>query len=1318
MNVRVFLSRFVPILVLAGGLSAATAPAVAVPNPVATNDVDYLAYGRVFPDPQGCLAFGVPDTDGDGIKDTSMGVSPYAKGRVCVEQFLGYDEVIEGSKFLARKFPRYLQVIRLDQAYDNGNYLSAGTPTTFGFDEDDNAQVLARDRRPLYLFKITDSSSPIPERERKHFAYSLSIHGIERAGLEGGIRAMEDLITWTACEKDPAAAPACSVEGPFAKRIVETPTSRDVPTAGDVLRDSVIYFVPPNPDGWARGELGQGGAYFQRYNGNGVDLNRDWPTVGYTYRPYSPNSEPETKAYTEVLKGIRKNTSENRFTGGIDLHGQLLAEAFSFTLLGSGQRDYRRNFSTVDQSVRAWEDQTKRLAWSPYIADTNQNGVNDPGEDCPERNVVLTSGNLPYCYADQWGTVVDTIDYQITGGLGDWFESPIGLNAVGIDNEMSLSHILPNTVYEPMNEQMHVDGNKGLIYSQLASMLTEEDSDYVYDPPGKIGYVFDPHRLTVPASSRPQNPGLPAQNDIDTILPCVTDCQGGTFVMDGLQPTLEFDVLGPDRGIFNGGITVEATFTNVKGLSTGSIPRLKLDRFDEESGGMWHANATSYVQAQTEGESAPDLYAQAGQTVSVNDPVPGKWRVRLTGLDGSPVRVEVDFRPVTAEESPGQTAISASSMDFFTDLNKYVPAGQETTPVTVQDILGSPKVLDEFDSLIVVDDFMPGFVVEGEEPFTGAPQGSISHTFGPEATVLGNDTFEFQVKGPPEADNDLMVVSNTWAVDSDWDVNVERRRDDGTWEDRGCACTFVAKGERLAVTSPEPGTWRVRLTNFAAAPQPVTSTIEFFSDPAIPDPGESQYTPQEFEQYASALSRYAGLGGNLVLTDGALDGLGMLGVVSPDVVLASQPGGRGAVPRYEMNVSGRGNLCTPDSPDPLLRDVCLPGTAGGTARQAVEPTPIGYTPDATLDGAARAKLTQHHVVRSAWEEGCGKDNQLECTSALLGSGVGLGERHFGRGLIRIAGALLPDPNFAPGGPRDMRFGVASYALTFSAWQTFLNLVEYQRPEDIPDLVVSDVSTASKVQGGRTATITATVANLGTGDAAASTTEFVLDGSTALGSVETPGIPADGSSAVTLSWNTSGLKGDHVIRAAADAAGVVAEDNEGNNAGQRTVHVQGNKVENGSFEQSASTGNQPEAWTGSSTAAGQTSWSEGGEDGSKGARMTGTGGSALLAGAPTWTSAPIDVVPGQVLDLVASVRTTGTSSHPALGLAYLGPTGNVLDKVRAITAPLSTNGFVTLEKAVTIPAGVATVRVVLTGFAPTDTRTAGSVTFDNVGLFST
>ena len=56
-------------------------------------------------------------------------------------------------------------------------------------------------------------------------------------------------------------------------------------------------------------------------------------------------------------------------------------------------------------------------------------------------------------------------------------------------------------------------------------------------------------------------------------------------------------------------------------------------------------------------------------------------------------------------------------------------------------------------------------------------------------------------------------------------------------------------------------------------------------------------------------------------------------------------------------------------------------------------------------------------------------------------------------------------------------------------------------------------------------------------------------------------------------------------------------------------------------------------------------------------------------------------------------------------------------MRLVTAPFQTVGFQTLEQAVTIPAGVAQVRVVLNGFAPTDVAASGTVTFDDVGLFA-
>jgi len=1162
---------------LAGALLASlfvfVPPVAAYPNPVATSDAEYLAYGRVFPDPHGCL---VQDTDGDGANDVvPPGASPWAKGNACTVQFLSYEEAIEGAKYLARRFPRFLQVIRLDQAYDDPNYMSAGIPRTFAI-EDGTVQPMGRDRRPLYMLKVTDGQSSIAESMRLHFVYAGSIHGIERAGAEGGLRAMEDLVTWAATTPD--------------ARIVEAPTAKPVPTAAETLSRSVIYLLLPNPDGWARGqvapaELEDGspnlnytpGAFYQRYNGNGMDLNRDWPGVGYSYRPYSPGSEPETQAYMEVLRAVRATISPDnpvgpRFAGGIDLHGQLTASAFSYTLLGAGQRDYRKNLSTVDQGLRTWEDQTARLAWSPYI------------------------GTPVAPVADQWGTVIDTLGYQVSGALGDWIENEeIGLGAVGIDNEMSFSHLAPNNVYEPTLVQMQIDGNKGLIYSQLASMLTEQP--FRYEPAGKIGYVGNPVRIEHDGQGRVPNPGLPAQNNIDVILPCQSvtggtlaasvPCEEGTFVPEGTAYNLEFDVHGPNVGIWNGGITVTATNANVGGISSGSMARVSLQKWDEDLE-TWENVATSFVQG-----GQPDAYLQSGQIVTANDPLPGLWRVRVTNGAGTGlVRIKIDFNPETAEASPGQAAFSASSMDFFDDLNRYIPnAADRAEGVTVQDVIANPAALDRFDSLVVVN-------------------------------TIGRRSF---------------------LVD------------------------------RLGLTGAEA------------------------------------------DAYFAALRGYAERGGNLLLTDASLSALGEMGVVSEAQIrdgLASTTA-RGQAASYQFNVAGRGNVC---NVDPLLADVCLPGTAGGTTRVAVEPTPLGYPPDGTLDNEASARLRQWWVTRSAWETGCGKDLPVQCTSALmLGGEAGIGERHVGDGVIRIVGAMFPDPSFKPGPSRDMRFGLQSYALSFSAWQIFLNLVDYERPAPpaLADLVISGITTQSKAGAGDNARVTATIANQGTAEADASTTAFTVDGS-ALGNVATGAVPAGGSVDVAIDWPTGGIKGDHVLGATADSTGVVGESAEGNNAATLTVSVKGNKVTNGSFEQANSAGTGPEAWQGTSTGAGTTSWSQDSE-GDRSASMTGTKQSALLLGVPTWTSAPIAVTPGESLTLSVDVASVGLSSAPSIGLAYLGSAGQVLSVVNLISVPTATSGFTTLQQALTVPANVAQLRIVLTGFSATDLRTSGTVTFDNVRL---
>jgi len=269
----------------------------------------------------------------------------------------------------------------------------------------------------------------------------------------------------------------------------------------------------------------------------------------------------------------------------------------------------------------------------------------------------------------------------------------------------------------------------------------------------------------------------------------------------------------------------------------------------------------------------------------------------------------------------------------------------------------------------------------------------------------------------------------------------------------------------------------------------------------------------------------------------------------------------------------------------------------------------------------------------------------------------------------------------------------------------------------PDLQVTNIAaTNAKPKEGDRVTVTATISNAGSAAAGASKTEFLLDGTTVLNLLDTPAIAAGQSANVSIPWDTRGVKGQHTIRVTADRTALVSESNENNNAGTFTFTVQGNKVKNGSFEQSNSSGTGPDAWSGESTGAGSASWSEGGSDGSKSASTSGNGGNAAASGAPSWTSDPIAVVPGEVLTLAVSVQSQGASSAASAGLVYLGPAGNVLSTVNLITAPLTTAGFAKLEQIVTIPAGVAQVRVKLVGFSPADLRTSGTVKFDEVGLF--
>jgi hypothetical protein len=936
-------------------------------TPVAPDEARYRLYGRVFPDPHGCLPRRAP-------------FSPWAKGKVCAIDFIQFDEMVAGLRFLERLFPGFLDVFRLDERFGDPSYVSAG--------------LGLGDPSPLWMVRVTDER--VPDAGKKHYLFPLSIHGIERAGVEGGVRAIEDLVTWAGCERDPNASPACAAERPLPHPILETSPGASI-TAGEALRRAAIYFMFPNPDGWRRGDRGSG-FFYMRYNGNGVDLNRDWPSLGFVFEPYTPLSEPESRAFAAVLPRIRP-----RWDGGIDLHGQLVDRAFSFTLLGQGPRDFGANQATLDVVEGAWRDAEARLSWSRLIKPNDA-----PADD-------------PRLYGVQWGTVWDTIGYTTTGALGDWVGSPIGLGAeVAIDNEMSLSHVSNcgvGTCFIPEAEQLHVDGNKSLIYSLVNFGLRPEDR--TFRVPGRVAYLDNPSFVSAGAAAAARLPdlGLPPQPDI---LARLDPTNGWTH---------EFDVLGPAQGRLNRGFKVDVRALGVAAVSPGALATAVVERRTRDG---WEVVNSYFNQS--------PIYLQAGQTVDVNEPEPGRWRVRMESPEpGLVFEARIDFRDAPAWPNPGQRAYRVRSVEFFEDLNRY--ADRPLERVTADAILGGAVDLSAYDTLVIADQMLPGYV---ERPPTGPAQAPIrfagsdaSNPTYPCASPTTVDppppgcqaTFEWTVDGTKN--NQTMTVSLDWGSSvNDFDLYVDRFAPSGeTWTPVGQSATG-AKPETVTLVKPVPGRYRARVVNYASAePLPKELTVTFSNEgPPAPPPGPR--TEADLRAFAARLRSFVEGGGNLVLTDGALRLLAPMGVLERSDIHDFSA--------YAGYIGFTADGSTPTYDHPLARDVQRPGAAEGPGHrhQTYEPVPLGFAIQ-DPSGADASTAPIWAVDQTAWERRGGVT--VGTTTA---DQVTLGELRLGRGVVRIIGALLPTPTdrfFHP-------WGLAAYAVTYSGYQVLQNALAHRVPE--------------------------------------------------------------------------------------------------------------------------------------------------------------------------------------------------------------------------------------------------------------------------------
>lgn len=403
--------------------------------------------------------------------------------------FVSFPEFEAGVQYLAQKYPDLVTVHKVGESY--------GLPKTPGGD---------RDHWPIYVVEVTNKKSPVPMEDRLELLFMLSIHGNEKGGREGGMRAIEDLASGKGIAREKIQ------DGAGMPDRLAKPGGGDVTTYADYLDFMRVYFLFPNVDGWMHDELPYAaatpqlcGTLFCRGNGNGTDLNRQMPTIGWQLQNAGSGriavNEPEAKGYLTWL------VTGHHWNYAIDIHGMLNHPNYVAIMMPAGSFSPQE----MQRSTRLAETLKERLNKDPHFsAWTSAFGAAQQGE-APLAPAADALNGLPPCQVagacmghegpttvvgsdqfSEWSTVWDAIGYTDSGFSGDFFAQSSGLNAPGYDIEMAYNHITVDSQYEAgaLFNDYHVQVVRQVVKSFMDAAAL--DVRVSYDTHGKRTLVLEP----------------------------------------------------------------------------------------------------------------------------------------------------------------------------------------------------------------------------------------------------------------------------------------------------------------------------------------------------------------------------------------------------------------------------------------------------------------------------------------------------------------------------------------------------------------------------------------------------------------------------------------------------------------------------------------------------------------------------------------------------------------------------------------------------------------------------------------------------------
>jgi hypothetical protein len=297
------------------------------------------------------------------------------------------------------------------------------------------------DGHAVLTTEVTNPDSPIPYEDREVVYVAQSIHGNEVGGREGMVRVIEDLLRAT----DPGTK-----------------------TLLDELR--LVQFLP-NPDGWVNGDWDRAGSTtFTRGNGNGTDLNRQFPWRGWIPNSRQPLAEPEAQVVAADVE--RRREAGEELVASADIHGMGQNQAAVWSMLSSGEFDLAgtvRQRTHGERVEAAVEDALSPRALFVLGEAANRTVV-------PH---VLTSSS-----EFQGGL-------SGSGFLGDWLAQKEGGNTASLSTiEMFVNQPQHSFTYAKEIVQVQVEAVRAIVRTLMEEAL--EDPEISLRLPGATGYLHDP----------------------------------------------------------------------------------------------------------------------------------------------------------------------------------------------------------------------------------------------------------------------------------------------------------------------------------------------------------------------------------------------------------------------------------------------------------------------------------------------------------------------------------------------------------------------------------------------------------------------------------------------------------------------------------------------------------------------------------------------------------------------------------------------------------------------------------------------------------